>query len=51
LRDQHQTALADFTKAKQVYETTAANLGAASNKIEQVYHGALIAHMHVTQFN
>jgi hypothetical protein len=37
LRELHQSALADFTKAKQVYEATAANLGAASNKIEQVY--------------
>jgi hypothetical protein len=36
MREQYQAALAEFTKAKQVYEATAANLGSASNKIEQV---------------
>jgi len=35
MREHYQAALADFTKAKQLYEATAANLGSTSNKIEQ----------------
>ncbi|CAB3388981.1 Hypothetical predicted protein [Cloeon dipterum] len=35
LREQYQASLADFNKLKQVYDATAANLGSASNKIEQ----------------
>ncbi|XP_059482691.1 intraflagellar transport protein 81 homolog [Neocloeon triangulifer] len=35
LREQYQSALADFNKVKQQYDATAANIGSASNKIEQ----------------